>query len=154
MIFLGIFAGQWSNTHPLLKYFTLQSVTELGGAVREEWCTSADMSYVVKKKHGKVASNTSDSSLTSLIDKNLSVILLHNEQLGLNARILYFHWWNWRTVSSFALSHLLNLLICVYDHKYRDHSAGQAFSRILWCRDSLGKIHPVVLVGKYNRNKN
>lgn len=55
---------------------------------------------------------------------------------------------------SFALSHFLNLLICIYDHKYRDHSAGQAFSRILWCRDSLGKIHPVVLVGKYNRNKN
>lgn len=34
---------QWSKTQPLLKYFTVQSVTELWKGVREELSISSDM---------------------------------------------------------------------------------------------------------------
>jgi len=42
-VYAGTFSGQYSKSQPLLKYFTVQSVTELWKAVREESCISSDM---------------------------------------------------------------------------------------------------------------
>lgn len=43
IIYAGTFTGQWSKTKPLLKYFTVQSVTELWKGVREEPCILSDI---------------------------------------------------------------------------------------------------------------
>lgn len=142
-MYTGTFAGQWSETQPLLKQLSVQSGAELWEGVRQEPANQWHEFMWFKI-------NTTNDKKTLQFHPSLT----RRQKPTLSYSILQWTSWSESKISTFPLikpktsfvwcspSGLLNLLICVYNYKYRDHNPGRALSKIPWCRLTQHNITP------------